>query len=145
MGIIDHISDLFTVSSTRKSKRKPMQTVDLRVKMDCDGCERRVRHAVSSMKGARSVEVNRRESHVAVTGHVEEKKVIKRIKRCGKRAEAWPYVEYNLTYHPYAPGAYDKKAPSGFVRDVDQAYPSPNELKYATFFSDDNVNACSIM
>lgn len=91
------------------------------------------------------MEVNRKESHVAVTGHVDEKKVIKRIKRCGKKAEPWPYVEYNLTYHPYAAGVYDKKAPSGFVRDVDAAYPSPTEQRYATFFSDDNVHACSIM
>ena len=27
------------------------QTVDLKVKMDCDGCERRVKHAVSSIRG----------------------------------------------------------------------------------------------
>lgn len=135
MGIIDHISHLFTVSSTRKSmnKRKPMQTVNVKVKMDCDGCERRVRQAVSSMKGARTVVVDRKESHVAVTGYVEAKKVLKRIRRTGKRPELWPYVEHNLTYHPYAPGVYDKKAPSGFVRNVDQAYPSSNEEKYATF------------
>ncbi|KAH6762937.1 Heavy metal transport/detoxification superfamily protein [Perilla frutescens var. hirtella] len=145
MGIIDHISDLFTVSSTRKSKRKPMQTVDVKVKMDCEGCERRVRNAVSSMKGARSVEVDRKQSHVAVTGYLDAKKVLKRIRRTGKKPELWPYVEYNLTYYPYAPGAYDKKAPSGYVRDVYQAYPSTTEEKYATFFSDDNVNACSIM
>jgi len=27
------------------------QTVDIKVKMDCDGCERRVKNSVSSMKG----------------------------------------------------------------------------------------------
>ncbi|KAH0692172.1 hypothetical protein KY285_019269 [Solanum tuberosum] len=41
MGIIDHISDMFEVTSIRKSKRKPMQTVEIKVKMDCDGCERK--------------------------------------------------------------------------------------------------------
>lgn len=91
------------------------------------------------------MEVDRKQSHVAVTGYVEAKKVLKRIKRTGKRPELWPYVEYNLTYHPYAPGVYDKKAPSGFVRDKDQAYPSSSEENYATYFSDENVNACSIM
>ena len=28
------------------------QTVDIKVKMDCDGCERRVKNAVTSMKGS---------------------------------------------------------------------------------------------
>lgn len=28
------------------------QTVNIKVKMDCDGCERRVKNAVSSMKGS---------------------------------------------------------------------------------------------
>jgi len=27
------------------------QTVEIKVKMDCDGCERRVKNAVTSMKG----------------------------------------------------------------------------------------------
>ena len=116
MGALDYLSDFCTVTSTRKSKRKPMQvfiyfyasslvpsplifilsftllsklsppkrtlekqriiiislkcfllsqklgcgfnlllnfqTVDIKVKMDCDGCERRVKNAVSSMKGS---------------------------------------------------------------------------------------------
>ncbi|KAG8382793.1 hypothetical protein BUALT_Bualt05G0114200 [Buddleja alternifolia] len=147
MGFIDHISKMFTVESTRKSKRKPMQTVEIRVKMDCDGCERRVRNAVSSMKGVRSVEVIRKQSRVIVTGFVDRKKVLKRVRRTGKKAEFWPYVEYNLVYYPYDHQAYDRKAPPGFVRNVDQAFPSPNapDEKYATFFSDENVNACSIM
>jgi len=29
-----------------------LQTVDIKVKMDCDGCERRVKNAVSNMKGS---------------------------------------------------------------------------------------------
>lgn len=28
-----------------------MQTVEIRVKLDCDGCERRVKNAVKNMKG----------------------------------------------------------------------------------------------
>ncbi|PIN14722.1 Copper chaperone [Handroanthus impetiginosus] len=147
MGIIDHIQEMFTVTSMRKSKRKPMQTVEIRVKLDCDGCERRVRHAVSHMKGVRSAEVIRKQNRVIVTGNVDPNKVLRRVRRTGKRAEFWPYVEQNLTYYPYAPGAYDKKAPSGFVRNVAQAFPSPNAPveKYTALFSDENVHACSIM
>ncbi|GFP83502.1 heavy metal-associated isoprenylated plant protein 26 [Phtheirospermum japonicum] len=124
-----------------------MQTVEVKVKMDCDGCERRVRNAVSSMKGARSVDVNRKQSRVTVTGFVEPKKVLNKVKSTGKKAEIWPYVQHNLTYYPYAPQAYDKKAPSGYVRNVAQAFPTTNAPveKYSTLFSDENVDACSIM
>ncbi|KAK9276971.1 hypothetical protein L1049_006510 [Liquidambar formosana] len=144
MGALDYLSNFCTVSSTRKSKRKPMQTVDIKVKMDCDGCERKVKNAVSSMKGARQVDVNRKQSRVTVRGYVEPNKVLKRIKSTGKSAEFWPYVPYNLVSYPYAAQAYDKKAPVGYVKNVVQALPSPNatDEKLTTLFSDDNPHAC---
>ncbi|GAV65578.1 HMA domain-containing protein [Cephalotus follicularis] len=150
MGALDDLSDyfseLFSVSR-KKRKRKPMQTVDIKVKMDCDGCERKVRNAVSSMKGAKSVEVNRKQSRVTVSGYVEPDKVLNKVKSTGKRAEFWPYVPYNLVAYPYVAQAYDKKAPSGYVKNVIQALPSPNatDERLTTLFSDDNPNACSIM
>ncbi|KAL5718873.1 Heavy metal-associated isoprenylated plant protein 20 [Ranunculus cassubicifolius] len=61
------------------------------------------------MKGVRSVQVNRKQSHVVVSGYVEPNKVLKRIKSTGKRAEFWPYVPYNLVAYPYVSQAYDKK------------------------------------
>lgn len=94
------------------------------------------------------MDVDRKESRATVTGYVDPKKVLETVKGTGKKsAEFWPYVQYNLTYYPYAPQAYDKKAPPGFVRNVDQAFPSQNAPveKYSTIFSDDDVNACSIM
>ncbi|KAJ4961500.1 hypothetical protein NE237_021410 [Protea cynaroides] len=148
MGALDYLSNFCTDTSTRsRSKRKPMQTVDVKVKMDCDGCERRVKHAVSSMKGVRSVDVNRKQSRVTVSGYVDSNKVLKRIKSTGKKAELWPYVPYNLVSYPYVAQAYDKKAPAGFVRNVVQALPSPNapDEQLTTLFSDENPNACSIM
>ncbi|XP_052186040.1 heavy metal-associated isoprenylated plant protein 21-like isoform X3 [Diospyros lotus] len=175
MGYLDHLSNLCTVN-TRKSKNKVMQvdtlflllllllllllrgfigwltcssptTVEIKVKMDCDGCERRVKHAVSSMKGVKSVDVNRKQSRVMVSGYVKPNKVLERVKSTGKRAEFWPYVPYNLVYYPYVPQAYDKKAPSGFVKNVAQALPSPNAPveRLTALFSDENPNACTIM
>ncbi|XP_043695090.1 heavy metal-associated isoprenylated plant protein 21-like [Telopea speciosissima] len=151
MGALDYLSNFCTVTSISirsRSKRKPMQTVDIKVKMDCDGCERRVKHAVSSMKGVKSVEINRKQSRLKVSGYIDPNKVLKRIKRrTGKKAEFWPYVPYNLVYYPYVSQAYDKRAPAGFVRNVAQALPTPNaiEEKFTSLFSDDNPNACSIM
>ncbi|XP_072970384.1 heavy metal-associated isoprenylated plant protein 21-like [Typha angustifolia] len=151
MGALDYLSTVCSVTETERAlkfkKRKPLQTVDLKVKIDCDGCERRVKHAVTSIKGVTHVNVNRKQSRVTVTGHVEPKKVLEKVMSTGKKAEFWPYVPYNLVSYPYVYGAYDKKAPSGFVRNVPQALPSPSaiDVKYISFFSDDNPNACSIM
>ncbi|KAL0463488.1 UNVERIFIED_CONTAM: Heavy metal-associated isoprenylated plant protein 21 [Sesamum latifolium] len=126
-----------------------MQTVEIKVKMDCEGCERRVRNAVPSIKGVKRVEINRKQSLVRVSGYVEPNKVLNRVKSTGKKAEFWPYVHYNLTYYPYAPEAYDKKAPSGYVRNVAEAFPRPSAPlplhNYTTLFSDENVDACSIV
>ncbi|GMI85538.1 HEAVY METAL ASSOCIATED PROTEIN 45, heavy metal associated isoprenylated plant protein 21 [Hibiscus trionum] len=148
MGALDYISSFCTVTE-RKSKRKPLQTVEIKVKMDCDGCERRVRNAVTNMKGVKTVEVIRKQSRVTVTGNVDPNRVLKRVKSTGKRAEFWPYIPQHVTLYPYAAGAYDKRAPAGYVRNVVQAYPAPSsnapEEKFASFFSDDNVHACSVM
>lgn len=100
--------------------------------------------------GVKSVEVNRKLSRVVVSGYVDPNKVLKRVKSTGKvRAKFWPYVEQHLVYYPYAAGAYDRRAPSGYVRNVVQAFPAssnaPAEENFVSFFSDDNVNACSIM
>ncbi|KAF5749982.1 Heavy metal transport/detoxification superfamily protein [Tripterygium wilfordii] len=153
MGALDYLSNFCTVTSIRRSKRKPMQTVEIKVKMDCDGCERRVKHAVTSMKGVKTVEVIRKQSRVKVSGYVDPNKVLKRVKsRTGKRAEFWPYIPQHLVYYPYVAGVYDKRAPSGYVRNVVQAFPAtsssstgPEEERIVSLFSDDNVHACSIM
>ncbi|KAL8142039.1 hypothetical protein V2J09_015071 [Rumex salicifolius] len=147
MGFIDHILEYCDITISTHKKRKPTQTVEIRVKMDCDGCERKVKNAVSRMTGAKTVEVNRKQSKVTVTGQVEPNRVLSNIKRTGKKAEFWPYVPYNVVYYPYAPQAYDKRAPAGHVKDATQALPPPHshEEKYTWMFSDDNPNACSIM
>ncbi|KAK0595086.1 hypothetical protein LWI29_003405 [Acer saccharum] len=148
MGALDYLSNFCTVTTTStRSKRRPMQTVEIKVKMDCDGCERRVKNAVTNMRGVKTVDVNRKQSRVTVSGYVDPNNVLRRVKSTGKRAEFWPYIPQHLVYYPYVSGAYDKRAPSGYVRNVVQAYPASNapEDNYVSVFSDDNVNACSIM
>jgi hypothetical protein len=36
-------------------RRRQMRTVELKVAMDCEGCERKVKNALSHMKGSTSV------------------------------------------------------------------------------------------
>lgn len=95
------------------------------------------------------MDINRKQQKVSVTGYVEANKVLKKAKSTGKKCEIWPYVPYNLVAQPYIAGAYDKKAPPGYVRKVENPATSGTVTKYedpyTTMFSDDNPNACSIM
>lgn len=103
--------------------------------------------------GVRSVDVDPKECRVTVSGHVEAPEVVKRLRRrAGKKAEPWPFVPHELVPHPYAPGAYDHKAPPGYVRNVlDDPEKAPlvrassMEERYTSAFSDDNPNACAVM
>ncbi|RAL53090.1 unnamed protein product [Cuscuta campestris] len=149
-GTIDCISDVMMGSSEKKKmkkKRKQMQTVELKIRMDCTGCERKVKNALSSISGVESVEINRKEHKATVRGYVEPSKVLKKAKSTGKKAEIWPYVPYHLVDQPYAAGAYDRKAPPGYVRSLDPFNTHNNDSfdSYTYMFSDENPNACSIM
>ncbi|KAL2498778.1 Heavy metal transport/detoxification superfamily protein [Abeliophyllum distichum] len=145
-GTLEYLSDLMS-SRQKHKKRKQLQTVHLKVRMDCDGCELKVKKALSSLSGVKSVEINRKQQKVTITGYVEQSKVLKKAKSTGKKAEIWPYVPYNLVAQPYAIQAYDKKAPPGFVRKVDNPTTTLTRYEdpYVTMFSDDNPNACSVM
>ncbi|KAI6701053.1 hypothetical protein NL676_015377 [Syzygium grande] len=154
MGALDHFSDLFDCSGggSKLKKRKQLQTVEVKVKMDCEGCERRVQRAVEGMKGVQQVDIERKASKVTVVGYVDPGKVVARIShRTGKKAELWPYVPYDIVEHPYAQGVYDKKAPAGYVRysqdpQMNQlARASSTEVRYTTAFSDENPTACTVM
>ncbi|OIS98725.1 PREDICTED: heavy metal-associated isoprenylated plant protein 23-like [Nicotiana attenuata] len=149
IGTLEYISDMMSSSHKSKKKKKQFQTVELKVRMDCDGCELKVKKALSSLSGVKSVEINRKQQKVTVTGYVEANKVLKKAKSTGKKSEIWPYVPYNLVAQPYAAAAYDKKAPPGYVRRVENTtigtISTFEDPAYVTMFSDDNPNACSIM
>ncbi|XWS33288.1 hypothetical protein CRYUN_Cryun22dG0068500 [Craigia yunnanensis] len=149
VGTLEYLSDLMNSTGYKYKKKKQLQTVELKVRMDCDGCELKVKKALSSLSGVKSVNINRKQQKVTVTGYVEANKVLKKAKSTGKKAEIWPYVPYNLVAQPYATPAYDKKAPPGYVRNVENnattATITRYEDPYISLFSDENPNACSVM
>lgn len=122
------------------------------MKIDCEGCERKVRRSVEGMKGVTSVQVEPKQSKLTVIGYVDPEKVVARVAyRTGKKVELWPYIPYDVVEHPYAPGVYDKKAPAGYVRNIQDpqvsqlARASSTEVRYTTAFSDENPTACVVM
>ncbi|KAJ6692894.1 HEAVY METAL-ASSOCIATED ISOPRENYLATED PLANT PROTEIN 26 [Salix purpurea] len=125
MGVLDHVSGIFDCSrgSARHRKHQQLQTVQLKIRIDCEGCERKIRRSLEGMKG-----VNQ-----------------------GKKAELWPYVPYDTVAHPYTAGVYDKKAPAGYVRNNQDpqvaqfARASSFEVRYTNAFSDENTSACVVM
>lgn len=49
-GALEYLSDL--LSSVKKGrKKKQIQTVALKIRMDCEGCERKVKNVLSRVKG----------------------------------------------------------------------------------------------
>ncbi|XP_020571592.1 heavy metal-associated isoprenylated plant protein 23-like [Phalaenopsis equestris] len=148
-GTIEYFADLFGSSHNHKEKKKQLQTVELKVRMDCEGCELKVKKVLSSMKGVKSVDINLKQQKVTVTGYVEPNKVLKKVQSTGKKAELWPYVPYNLVVEPYAAQAYDKKAPPGYVRNSEGVTVARQESKQedqiTDMFNDENPNACSVM
>lgn len=49
-GTLEYLSDLMS-SGNKHRKRKQLQTVELKVRMDCDGCVLKVKKALSSLDG----------------------------------------------------------------------------------------------
>ncbi|KAK9075018.1 hypothetical protein SSX86_003337 [Deinandra increscens subsp. villosa] len=150
-GTLEYISELMSNGHKHKKKKKQLQTVDLKVRMDCDGCELKVKNTLLSLSGVKKVDINRKQQKVTVSGYIEANKVLKKAKSTGKKAEIWPYVPYNLVAQPYAAQVYDKKAPPGYVRKLETTsssdvtrFEDPSS-SYVTLFSDDNPNACFVM
>ncbi|PKA46575.1 Heavy metal-associated isoprenylated plant protein 26 [Apostasia shenzhenica] len=139
-----------------KSRHLSLQTVELKVRMCCEGCERVVKHALHKLRGVDKVEVNLELEKVTVTGYVDRNKVLKEVRRSGKKAEFWPnpdlplyfttpanyyrdeetYREsYNYWRHGYNDGDKHGKLPASHR----------GEDPVSNMFNDDNVNACSVM
>ncbi|KAL0654493.1 hypothetical protein Bca4012_097184 [Brassica carinata] len=66
-----------------------MTTIEMRVHMDCVGCESRVKSALQKMRGVDEVEIDMVQQKVTVTGYADQKKVLKKVRKTGRRAELW--------------------------------------------------------
>ncbi|KAJ1281079.1 hypothetical protein BS78_04G280700 [Paspalum vaginatum] len=141
-------------------RRQQVQTVELRVRMDCERCEREVKKALSGIRGVHHVEVHRLQQKVTVTGEVDPVALLRRVQSTGKRAEPWPqnpaayYAPAAVALYGLGAGAAQLQAhdgrwanPAGYyhypaTRGVEAAFAAE---QITNLFSDDNPNACSVM
>ncbi|KAH6755010.1 Heavy metal transport/detoxification superfamily protein [Perilla frutescens var. hirtella] len=141
----------------KKGRPLSLQTVELKVRMCCTGCERVVKEAIHKLRGVDSVEVELEMEKVTVTGYVERNKVLKAVRRAGKRAEFWPYpnppLYFTTANHYFKDTTAEYKESYNYWRhgynmpDRHGALPATHrgDDKVSNLFNDDNVNACRLM
>lgn len=146
--------------------------IELCVHMCCPGCEQRVRKSLAKLQGIDSVDLDMVMQKVTVTGYVEQKKVLKAVRKTGRRAVVWPYPYYHQN-HPTQAGQYLQRATTFTANPFAHSTASSSSYNYrkhgyddqsivhghyrmlarseivgdraGDMFSDDNPNACSVM
>ncbi|CAK7357509.1 unnamed protein product [Dovyalis caffra] len=153
----DHVRVRNIKHNMPKGKPLSLQTVDLKVRMCCTGCERVVKNAIHKLRGIDSVEVDLEMEKVTVVGYVDRNKVLKAVRRAGKRAEFWPYPNPPLYFT--SANIYFKDTTSDFKESYNYYKHGYNladrhgtlpvshrgDDKVSNMFNDDNVNACCLM
>lgn len=107
--------------------------------------------------GVDSIHVELELEKVTVLGYVERNKVLKAVRRAGKRAEFWPYpnpplyfttsdhyfkdmtAEYKKSYNYWRHG-YNTGDKHGILLATQRG-----DDKISNLFNDDNVNSCRLM
>ncbi|KAK9284477.1 hypothetical protein L1049_023650 [Liquidambar formosana] len=141
----------------------------MQVHMDCAGCESKIKKALQKLKGVDNIDIDMGMQKVTVTGWADQKKVLKTVRKTGRRAELWPFPynpEYNnFTNHYYnqhqcggLPVTHYPSRPSSSYNYYKHGYESHDHGYYhrpahstifgeqtGAAFSDENPNACSVM
>ncbi|XVF87339.1 hypothetical protein PTKIN_Ptkin18bG0112200 [Pterospermum kingtungense] len=143
-----------------------MTMVEMRVHMDCPGCVAKIKKALGKLEGVDCVDIDMDKQKVTVMGWAasDQKKVLKTVRKTGRRAELWLYpynsesqfyYEYYLaqpttTYHSNGRSSsynYYKHGYDG--HDHGYYHPPPYstliDQQASSIFSDENPHACSIM
>ncbi|XP_047948032.1 heavy metal-associated isoprenylated plant protein 28-like [Salvia hispanica] len=82
-----------------------MTTIEMRVYMCCAGCENKIKKALHKVKGVEEVDIDMSLQKVTASGWADQKKVLKSVRKTGRRAELWqfPYNpemrNHNFTGH----------------------------------------------
>ncbi|KAL5997886.1 Heavy metal-associated isoprenylated plant protein 28 [Asimina triloba] len=63
----------------------------MRVHMCCAGCEEKVEKALRKIEGIDDIDIDMAMQKVTVTGWADQKKILKTIRKAGRRAKLWPF------------------------------------------------------
>ncbi|XP_050224201.1 heavy metal-associated isoprenylated plant protein 28-like [Mercurialis annua] len=77
-----------------------MTITEMRVHMDCAGCESKIKKALQKLHGVDDIDIDMAMQKVTVMGWAEQKKVLRAVRKTGRRAELWPYP-YNPEYYNF--------------------------------------------
>ncbi|XP_050219806.1 heavy metal-associated isoprenylated plant protein 28 isoform X1 [Mercurialis annua] len=139
--------------------------VEMRVHMDCAGCESKVKSVLQKLKGVDDIDIDMGLQKVTVSGWADPKKVLKTVRKTGRRAELWqlPYnpqhsTQYYNQHEVTGPSTYFAPQPSSSYNYYKHGYDSSDYGHYrhpvqssifshqtGSAFSDDNPHGCSIM
>ncbi|KAL5858898.1 hypothetical protein ACOSQ4_000194 [Xanthoceras sorbifolium] len=146
-----------------------MTIVEMRVHMDCGGCVSKIKKALQKLDGVDDIDIDMSNQKVIVMGWADQKKVLKTVRKGGRRAELWPYP-YNPDYYNFTQEYYQQQQnqvayystcqPSSSSYNYEKHSYSGDDYGYyqqqspyshvfdertSALFSDENPNACSIM
>lgn len=109
------------------------------------------------LTGVDTLDIDMDSQKVTVTGYVDQRKVLKVVRRTGRKAEFWP-SPYDGAYHPFAAQYLEDSTHTssynyyqhGYNESVRGYFPDPAfsiiiDDHTANLFNDDNVHACNIM
>ncbi|XP_020099032.1 heavy metal-associated isoprenylated plant protein 28-like isoform X2 [Ananas comosus] len=151
-----------------------MTIVEICVHMDCAGCESKIRKAIRKLEGVDSVEIDMGQQKVTVTGWIDQKKVLKAVRKTGRRAVFWPYPYigdqftpqqyYHRDHHPALARSYvaspSSSSSSSSYNYYNHGYDDDSHMygyhnspahagivgeRASDVFSDENAHGCSIM
>ncbi|XP_022888431.1 heavy metal-associated isoprenylated plant protein 28 [Olea europaea var. sylvestris] len=151
-----------------------MTIIEMRVHMDCAGCENKIKKALQKVKGVDDIDIDMGMQKVTVTGYADQKKVLRTVRKTGRRAEVWqfPYIpelrnsnyagNYNYQQHYGGPSTYYASQPSSSCYNYyKHGYNNHNYVpsygggsqghstvfgnRTGDTFSDENPHGCSIM
>lgn len=107
--------------------------------------------------GVATVDIDMDKQKVTVTGYVDQREVLKAVRRTGRKAEFWP-CPYDAEYYPFALQYLEDSTYSsthnyyqhGYNNMVHGYFPDPAytmivDDQTAALFNDENVHSCMIM
>ncbi|KAI9114835.1 hypothetical protein K1719_013848 [Acacia pycnantha] len=135
---------IVSMGKSKKIDQTKVIVVEFKVSMYCNACERCVAKAISKCKGVETFITDMNKHRLVVTGRIDPKKVLKKLKKkTGKKVEI-----VGINNNEEANDECDKTDPnSGLVlmNPLMHQLDGCLETQVLMMFSDENPNACTIM